>query len=554
MVTETDKNSTLAARKTKLADKISLWFKDPYNKALFGVFFIAIALRLFYFFITKTQPLWWDEAEYMMKSKRIAFDLLSWQDYWGPRKPILLAWVFVPFFKLGISEVVMRFTLALMSILGVYSSYLVAKEFFDKKVALIATAIMSVFWVGLFFTGRFLVEMPATPFFMFALYFFSKGYIKKESPKYVWLFGIFFTIGFLMRVSYGIFLIPIVVYLLLEDNLKIILKKDLWIAVILGFIVALPFFIYLFNTFPDDPLGRFIGAKYGRFSFGQEHGSMGWPGVPLYFKELPNVMGAYIPPTASYGNIEYYFASPFFLLMVAGFAIFFMDLLLGLDLLFKKEYTGLRVKIMIIIWILIAMVAFGLTRSYVEQRDTLPIAIFFFSFAAMAIIRIQDYIGKFNKTLGVLFVIGVIVLGAIPQLTYAYALTISKVDSYGPVKDAALWIKQNSQPRDIVFTMSSPQNQYYSDRETYSFSGMGLEEFEGNFTTRKPKYLILSAFEPYWLNQKFDFNQWIQNNSNRMSIPVEPWYSDPATKQQPVLIIYQINWDNNNTLNNSLFT
>jgi hypothetical protein len=31
----------------------------------------AGALRLYYFYLTKDQPLWWDEAEYMLKGSRL---------------------------------------------------------------------------------------------------------------------------------------------------------------------------------------------------------------------------------------------------------------------------------------------------------------------------------------------------------------------------------------------------------------------------------------------------------------------------------------------------
>jgi 4-amino-4-deoxy-L-arabinose transferase-like glycosyltransferase len=488
-----------------------------------GILLLALGIRIFYFWITKNQTLWWDEAEYMLKSKMMAYQA-SWHDYWSPRKPILLAWLFVPFFKLNISEVVMRFVLALLSFLGVYSTYLVAKEFFDRKIGLIASFLMSVFWVHLFFTGRFLVEMPATPFFLLSLYFFSKGYIKNEGSKYTWLSGIFFALGFLMRVSYGIFILPFFAYLLLEDKLKFVLKKDLWIAALLAFIVVLPFFAWLFNVFPTDPLGQFIGAKYGRFSFGQEHGAMGWAGVPQYFGDLVNIMKL-----------------PLFILMLAGFLILFIDLFLGFDLILKKEYKPLRIKIFILSWLIIALVVFGLTRSYVEQRDTLPIAVFFFSLVGVALVKLQEYIAKYNKILGFIAVIILLIIGAIPQLTYGYSLTQSKLPSYAPVKEAALWIKQNSKPSDLVYSMSSVQNLYYSERNTYSFSGQTREEFDKAIKKDKPKYIVLSIFEPYWLNQKFDFNDWLKDNPDFIR-PVNAWFED-AERQKAVLIIYETNWN-----------
>ena len=532
--TKDKKERKLEDRKSELSDKIIKWLRNPYNSILFAILLFAVAIRLFYFFQFSEQPIWWDEAEYMLKAKSIALNFpASWHDYWSPRKPILLAWIFVPFFKIGLSEAVMRFVLVLLSIAGVYATYLVSKEFFDKKVALIATALMSFFWVHLFFSIRFLVEMPATPFFLLSLYFFSKGYIKKEGSKYIWLFGVFFALGFLIRVSYGIFLLPFLIYLLLEDKLKIILNKDLWIAAFLGFLVVLPFFIWLFQAFPQDPIGKFIGAKYGRFSFGVEHGSMGWPGVPLYFADLAYVMKI-----------------PFLVLMIIGFIIVFADLFLGLDLIFKKEYKQLRVKILILTWILFALVVFGLTRSYVEQRDNLPIAVFFFSFVGVALTKLQEFIRKYNKIIAIIAVLALIILGAIPQIKDGYDLTKYKSTSYLPVKEAALWIKDNSNKDDSVYTMSTVQNMYYSERRTFSFSGMNKSEFITLILRDKPRYLVNSIFEPYWLNPTFDVNQWLSTHQDFVR-PVNAWFAD-AEKQQPVLVIYEFNWNNYQLLNESI--
>lgn len=188
------------------------------------------------------------------------------------------------------------------------------------------------------------------------------------------------------------------------------------------------------------------------------------------------------------------------------------------------------------------LLLFGMTRQYVEQRDTLPLAVFFFSFVGVAILKVQEYVARYNKIIANIAVILLIVIGAIPQLTYGYDLTKDKATSYLPVKEAALWIKQNSLPDEKVFTMSSVQNFYYSERDTDSFSGTTQEQFEGRLVKERPRYLILSIFEPYWLNQQFDFNIWIQNNSNLLK-PVNAWFQD-AERKQPILIIYEFNWSN----------
>jgi len=47
-------------RKSKVLD----WFKDKNNRILIGILIFAFAIRLYYFIMTKSQPLWWDELCY----------------------------------------------------------------------------------------------------------------------------------------------------------------------------------------------------------------------------------------------------------------------------------------------------------------------------------------------------------------------------------------------------------------------------------------------------------------------------------------------------------
>ena len=52
----------LEKREKKLID----WFKDKYNLSLFLVIVFAVVIRIYYFIMAQNQPLWWDEAEYMV--------------------------------------------------------------------------------------------------------------------------------------------------------------------------------------------------------------------------------------------------------------------------------------------------------------------------------------------------------------------------------------------------------------------------------------------------------------------------------------------------------
>ncbi|MFH0831810.1 MAG: glycosyltransferase family 39 protein [archaeon] len=517
---EKEAESRLSSRKSAIIGKIAAWFSSPYNRVFIAILAVAIAIRLFYFFMFKSQPLWFDEAEYMSKSKEIAFNF-NWHANWSPRKPILLAWLFVPLLKIGFNEAALRFILVLFSIAAVWLAYLVAKEFFNRKIALISSFIMAVYWVNMFFSVRFLVDMPATTLFLAALYFFAKGYIKKEKKEYLIFFGAFLALGFLMRVSYGIFLLPFALYIFMEEKFALFKNKQLWIGVLIAFIVMLPFFIWLFNAYPQDPLGQFIGLKYGRFSIGQEHGSMGFPGIIEYLKDFPNQL-----------------KSAYFILFLFGLALVLLDLFLEFDLIFKKGYNDARLKFFILLWLVIAVVSFGLTRSYVEQRDSMVYAVFMFSIIGVALMQIQGFIAKYSKILGIAVVMALLAYGAYSQIIYGYEMTKDKSTSYQPVRDAGLWIKQNSNKVDGVTSKSLPQMEYYSERENYDIFTKTEEEFIGNATMRKTRFFVPSTFEPYWLVPEWSYT-WGQKHPE-LANPVWWWIDNPEKPTQ-FIVVYELN-------------
>lgn len=526
----------------KRSEKIKKWFKNRDNLYLFSIFALAIAIRLFYFWIMKQQPIWWDEAEYMAKAKKLAFGF-QWYDYWSPKKPILLTWMFAALYRIGFDETAFRFIIFLFSIFGVAFSYLVVKELFEKKkIAMISAALMSVFWVHLFFTGRLLVELPAATLFFAGLYFFIKGFLKKGPPWNIWLAGIFFSLGFLMRVSYGVYLLSLGIFAILEDKRKVFLNKNVWIAFVLACLIISPFVIFIINSFPKDPFGQFIGINYGRFRVGKTlgDGAMGFKGIPEYIKDVPNVLGTATTIGMKPSLFSYYFTSPIFLLLLVGLVLFFADLFLGPDLIFKKEYRHLRIKLFILLWLITPYLFFGYTRMYVEQRDTIPVAPFFFAIAGIGAIKIKEALSKYNKYLAVIAVAMLIILGMYIQTVYGYNMILYKINSFKPVKDAGLWLKQNSAPTDIVWTMSTVQNLYYSERETFSYSNMKQEDFEKEIAEQKPAFYIASTFEPA-LNPQWAY-LWGQNHPE-IAKPVWFWADDPKNPRQ-FLVVYKMDWSN----------
>src|SRR3989344_559090 len=109
------------------AKRVKIWLSDRQNWLIIAVLLLALGLRLYYFFLTQNQPLWWDEAEYMLKAKNIARGTpeTGWSS--GIR-PVLFPLIASPFFLFGLGELPLRFIFVILSLIGIWLTYLTGKE------------------------------------------------------------------------------------------------------------------------------------------------------------------------------------------------------------------------------------------------------------------------------------------------------------------------------------------------------------------------------------------------------------------------------------------
>lgn len=126
-------------------------------------------------------------------------------------------------------------------------------------------------------------------------------------------------------------------------------------------------------------------------------------------------------------------------------------------------------------------------------------------------------------------------LGLYTQYSHADSITRVKLDSYSQIKEAGLWVKQNSDTGDVILSRSPHQITYYSERKTYSYGGMNETEFFNLINQVKPRYVIESALEPglpSWMTPP-------SSDLEKVLLPIKAWYLDKEQKQI-VLIVYQV--------------
>ena len=149
---------------------------------------------------------------------------------------------------------------------------------------------------------------------------------------------------------------------------------------------------------------------------------------------------------------------------------------------------------------------------------------------------IYNFVKKYNKGITAAIVIALILFGGYLQYKQADPLIKSKSTTYLPVKQAALWMKDNSISGDKILTISTTQTFYYAERQILLYSEINESDFLPFIDKEKPKFLEVSVFEahPSWIND------WINSNGDRLKI-VQAYFAD-IQKKQPVLIIYEINY------------
>ena len=474
-------------------NQIIEWIKE--NKLLTLILVLALILRIKY--LTINQALWWDEAEYLSMAKAWAMNVPF--DFHFVR-PILWPLIATIQYSIGItSELPLRILQLISSLAGVYAIYLITKEFFNKNTALITAFISSVFYLQLFYTARLLVGLPSTTLWLFTIYFFWQWY-KNNQSKDLYITTILLALAILLRLPAGLLAITIILFLLITKKLSWLKEKHVWYAGILGFLILLPYFIWFYIKFNMIP----ILGQAGYYTTTNQ--------IPYYLEILPTILDTPLAKTN----------------------ILLILLLLGTILLFYQAYKKQnkiqdnKVLIFLLLWAIPNIYYFG-RLMIAEDRYLFYLYPVFFIIIAYTIYEIYKLTEKFHKTVAIAIVILILASTGYYHTTYADQLIESKAQSYKEFKEAGEWIKENSQPTDIIYCNGIPQNTYYSERETKRYPATE-QEFIEQIKEQKPKYLVVTALE--------QAPEWSYTYTERNKIkPVAIWTAD---NKQPILVIYQL--------------
>jgi len=148
-------------------------------------------------------------------------------------------YLLAPFYWLGRgSPVVAASFISLFDVGAVFLMYWLGKEFYSRKVGLLA----AFFWgfsYHLIFSARWLSNPSPAPFFTLLLIFSLAKFFLHQKDKYLILIFISLAICLQLEMASAVFFIPVIILLWLIFKPKIVHKKYLWIsiAIFLGFLI-----------------------------------------------------------------------------------------------------------------------------------------------------------------------------------------------------------------------------------------------------------------------------------------------------------------------------
>ncbi|MBS3082022.1 glycosyltransferase family 39 protein [Candidatus Pacearchaeota archaeon] len=437
---------------------------------------VALIVRIYYLTITSGQTMWWDEAEYMSAAKHWA---LSVPYDINPQRPPLFQLLASFLLRIGFEEIALKFLLVVVpSIALVIAVYYLGKELHGHKIGIFSATATAFVWSLLFWSVRFQPDFLSVFFQLLACIFFWK-LIKTENSKYAIYTGIFVAVGFYFKISALLIPLSFIIFAIYYDGWKLIKKKNYWIILGVFAICMGPFMIWQAINF-GNPLA-FAPSYSGSFNEGR---SLGWMTLNFFY---------------SFKNPQYSFPKLImFILFLFGIGAALGRNLLSIDLAIKNKKLRKDPSVFsIIILLVVASFYIFYIKGTIEDRWVFLLIPFIFFFAASSISLIYKYFERHSKIIAVIVVCGIFIAFLVPQINHANALIKNKIDSYAPVKESSILIKQNSDPSDKILSVSYTQTTAYAEREVITYSDLPIENFTNILLNEKPKFVIASILEPH---------------------------------------------------------
>jgi hypothetical protein len=481
---------------------------------LIGLILFALGLRLYFYFQYGGQAFWYDEADYFLRAKAIAFNL-DWASF-ASRKPVILPFFWSIFLWLGGNEMTLKLTEIFFSTCVVYVVYLLGKEAYNKYVGLMMGLFFAVYYFALFFSIRLLLGQGALLATVFAVYFFIKWY-KKRDYKYI----IFAAIATSLAIQ--IFYIPLylvymfVLFLMFTRPHTFYKDKHLWIAVLTVFLTFVPLMLYWYFAYGDPFFGF---SQY--FGTGNPHPEgLARDGLATNNGILGFLL---VIPTSMY--------IPLFVACVIGLLRAVADIYLNAKNIIHRKTTEYDIDILFIFWLFLVPIALGVVIIHVEPRYMFPGLIPAYYFAATGLYFVWKIIQKYSKPIATIALIIFLVYVSYSHVMEGNQIIGYSSNSFQQERFAGHWLEDNLEEDETFLSCNQlAVLESYSGRHGYNFAinTTKAEEFVENY---HPKYLVIDG---YYIDCAYNYPN---ENPDKYKL-VQAYFVDES-QTQPIILIYEV--------------
>ena len=446
------------------------FFEDKYNIVFVAVLVFAAIIRIYYFILTKGQPFWFDETEYLGMAKHWAFGTYAHMN--AQRVPIM-PFLAAIIYKLGGAATAVKFFTSVLPSIGIVAMfYFIGSKMYDKKAGLLASAMAAVFWVLLFWTNRANTDMLAFFFALAAIYFMWTGFVLKENEKHIRYALPLFILSFLTKPNMAIVILTAAVFLLFYCRTGLFRKKQLWESFALTLPIVIPFFIWQ-------------KLQYGTFLAFRGASHVAAKGTALQVSNKP--IAWYV-----FSFVQSFTEKVFFWPAMLGLALFVAYLFLGKDLIRKD--SRLAANLFLISLFAISLVYFVFIERDAEDRWILPMSLSLFFAVAVCLGHTQKFLEKSNKHFALAVIVLIFASGAYFQLAHADFITKAKINTYTQEPAAGAWLKEHTSPEDLIISNNEHVPLiYYSERKV---DGVSIFETKDKLKELKPRYYVVTAYFP----------------------------------------------------------
>lgn len=226
--------------------KIWPFFSKHFSKHTSILIILVVALIVHLVFLPGFHEVWWDSGVYAGMGKHIfsAGSSGLWEHIRPPVLPVVLGLLWFVNLDLFIFGEVLMLALSLGC---VFLLYLIAKQYFDEKTALLSSALFAFSSIFFYLSFHLYSEIPALFFVLLSIYLFGL--------KQFYSAGFFMAIAFLSKFPAGVFIAVLGIVLLFGKDIKGLLK----LAV--GFVVPVIPVLVVYQVVYGSALLPFIEAR-----------------------------------------------------------------------------------------------------------------------------------------------------------------------------------------------------------------------------------------------------------------------------------------------------